>query len=154
MKFTVERKLLVKMLQCIGKKHPTQTRRDEQVLLSACAARVFVEANQTTAGTETLVFEDGTCFLQQKMFLQVLKTYKTKPDVTIEADGRTLRFFSTTLEITDFSHTVTAPGKFQTTAPARHVRDSHVSRLKPPPSHPEATRRLSGSQAVATRKLP
>jgi hypothetical protein len=82
MKFTVDRKALVKMLQCVGKKHPTQTRRDKQVRLSACAARVFVETNQTTAGTEALVFEDGTCFLQQDIFLKVLKTYKTKPNVS------------------------------------------------------------------------
>jgi hypothetical protein len=39
MKFTVERKALVKMLQCVGKKHPTQTRRDKQVRLFACTAR-------------------------------------------------------------------------------------------------------------------
>jgi hypothetical protein len=41
MKFTVEREALVKMLQYVGKKHPTQTRHDKQVRLSACAARVF-----------------------------------------------------------------------------------------------------------------
>jgi hypothetical protein len=35
MKFTVERKALVKMLQCVEKKRPTQTRRDKQVRLSA-----------------------------------------------------------------------------------------------------------------------
>ena len=117
MKFTIERKALVKMLQCVGKKHPTQTRRDKQVRLSACAARVFVEANQTTGGTEALVFEDGTCFLQQNIFLKVLRTYKTKPNVTIEADGRTLRFFSTTLPVTDYSPAATPPGKFQTFSP-------------------------------------
>ena len=113
MKFTVERKALVKMLQCVGKKHPTQTRRDKQVRLSACAARVFVEANQTTAGIEALVFDDGTCFLQQSVFVNVLKTYTNKPNVTIDADGNSLKFFSTTLPITDFSRTATPPGKFQ-----------------------------------------
>ena len=113
MRFTVERKALVKMVQCVGKKVPSQKRRENRVRLSACAARVFVEANQTTAGTEALVFEDGTCFIQQDIFLKVLKTYKTKPNVTIEADGRTLRFFSTTLPVTDYSRAVTPPGKFQ-----------------------------------------
>jgi hypothetical protein len=48
MKFTVGRKAPVKMLQCVGKKAPSQKRREKQVRLSACAARVFVEANQTT----------------------------------------------------------------------------------------------------------
>ena len=41
MKFTVERKALVKMLQCVGKKHPTQTRRDKQVRLFALQHEVF-----------------------------------------------------------------------------------------------------------------
>ena len=131
MKFTVERKALVKMLQCVGKKHPTQTRRDKQVRLSACAARVFVEANQTTAGTEALVFEDGTCFLQQNIFLKVLRTYKSKPHVTIEADGRTLRFFSTTLPVTDYSPAVTPPGKFQTFSP---IDIRALSGEAPPPT--------------------
>ncbi|HNU99811.1 MAG TPA: hypothetical protein PKK20_07705 [Verrucomicrobiota bacterium] len=143
MRFTVERKALVKMLQCVGKKAPSQKRREKQVRLSACAARVFVEANETTAGTEALVLEDGTCFLSQDIFLKVLKTYKTKPNVTVEADGRTLRFFSSTLPVTDYSHAVTPPGKFQVfpvtdlsvlrpdAAPAPPVLKS------PPPPEPE-----------------
>jgi hypothetical protein len=43
----------------------------------------------------------------------VLKTYTPKPNVTIEADGHTLKFFSTTLPITDFSRTAIPPGRFQ-----------------------------------------
>ena len=44
MKFTIDRRALVKMLELIGKKTPTQKRRDKQVRLFAFAARVFVEA--------------------------------------------------------------------------------------------------------------
>ncbi len=40
MKFTVELKALIKMLQCVGKKAPAQKRREKQVRLSACAARM------------------------------------------------------------------------------------------------------------------
>ena len=133
MKFTVERKALVKMLQCVGKKHPTQTRRDKQVRLYACAARVFVDANHTTAGTEALVFEDGTCFLQQSVFLKVLKTYTTKPNVTIEAGGSSLKFFSTTLPITDFSRTAIPPGKFRV-FPVTDLTVLRPQGAPPPPS--------------------
>ena len=66
----VERAALVKMLQCVGTKAPAQKRRDKQIRLFACAARVFVEANETVAGTEALVFADGTCILQHDIFLK------------------------------------------------------------------------------------
>ena len=137
----------------------------QQVRLSACAARVFVEADQATAGTEALVFEDGTCFLQQNIFLKVLKTYKSKPNVIIEADGRTLRFYSTTLPITDYSPAVTPPGKFclltdrhrapwarlfHQLAPRR--RRNHVHARRRTPCHPCRTG-LARSPSV-TKKCP
>jgi len=113
MKFTIELPTLVKMLQCVGKKAPAQKRRDKQVRLFACAARVFVEANQTTAGLEALMFREGTCMLNHDVFLKLLQTYATKPDITIEADQHALKFFSTTMPLSDYSATVTPPAKFQ-----------------------------------------
>lgn len=113
MKFTVERATLVKMLELVGRKAPTQKRRDKQVRLSACAARVFVEANQSTAGIEALVFADGRCVLAHDTFLKLLKSYAPKPNVTMDADERAIRFFSTTLPATSYSAAVTPPGTFK-----------------------------------------
>jgi hypothetical protein len=47
------------MLKLVGRKMPYAKRSEPLVRLSACAARVFVGANETVAGVEALVFEDG-----------------------------------------------------------------------------------------------
>ncbi len=113
MKFTVERLALVKMLQLTARKSPMRKRRDKQVRLSACAARVFVEANESTGGLEALVLTEGTCLLPHDVFLKLLKTYASKPNITVEADERTIRFGSTILPTEAYSPTVTPPGKFR-----------------------------------------
>jgi len=101
------------MLELIGKKTPTQKRRDKQVRLFACAARVFVEANESTGGIEALVFKDGSCLLPFTVFLELVKSYAPQPNITIEADERTVRFGSTTLSSVQFSPTSSPPAKFQ-----------------------------------------
>ena len=59
--------------------------------LSACAPRVFVEANESTGGVEALVFEDGTCLLSHKTFLKLLKTHFPKKNITVEADEHKIK---------------------------------------------------------------
>ena len=59
MKFTIEQQALATMLKQVSKKMPHAKKSDPTLRLSACAARVFVEANDTVAGVEALVFEDG-----------------------------------------------------------------------------------------------
>jgi hypothetical protein len=113
MKFTVERIALVKMLEVIGRKAPAKKWRDKEVRLSACAARVFVEANESVAGIEALVFEDGTCFLEHKAFLKLLKTYFPKKNITVEANERNIQLGGSTRPVSGYSRTVTPPGKFQ-----------------------------------------
>lgn len=54
MKFTLELPVLVKMVKLVGKKMPGQRRLDSTLHLFACAARVFVESNDTVAGMEAL----------------------------------------------------------------------------------------------------
>lgn len=114
MKFTIGRVALVKMLEVIGRKDPSKTLRDKNVRLSACAPRVFVEGNGSTGGIEALVLEDGTCLVEQKTFVRLLKTYRPKKDITVEgAEGR-ITFATTTLDALEYSRTVTPPGQFQT----------------------------------------
>ena len=69
MHFTVERKRLVKMLEAARRKWPGQKKKDKQVRLYACAARVFIEANSVTAGEEALVFRDGGCPLCETVYI-------------------------------------------------------------------------------------
>lgn len=103
MKITVELPALVKMIRQVGKKVPGQKFADSTLRLYACAARVFVEANQAVAGMEALVLEDGSCTLPIGLFLQLLKTYAPKPHITIEADYQKVRFGSTTLNCAGYS---------------------------------------------------
>ncbi|MSR67187.1 MAG: hypothetical protein EXS24_07440 [Pedosphaera sp.] len=113
MRFTLELPALIKMVQQAGKKMPGQKRADQTLRLYACAARVFVESNQTVAGMEALVLKDGGCTLPREVFLKLLKSYAPKPHITIEADERTVRFGSTTLNSVGYSPTATPPGHFQ-----------------------------------------
>jgi hypothetical protein len=68
MKITIERAALVRVLEVIGRKAPSKNWRDKEVRLLACAPRVFVEANESTGGIEAMVFEDGTCFWNTRLF--------------------------------------------------------------------------------------
>jgi len=113
MKFTLELPALVKMVQQVGKKMPGQKRADPALRLYACAARVFVECNQTGAGMEALVLEEGGCTLPRELFVKLLKSYTPKPHITIEADERTVHFGSTTLNSAAYSLTATPPAQFQ-----------------------------------------
>src|ERR1022692_2708427 len=78
MKFTIERATFIKVLEVIARKAPSKKWRDKEVRLLACAPRVFVEANESTGGIEALVFEDGTCVLEHKTFLKLLKMHSPK----------------------------------------------------------------------------
>jgi Domain of unknown function (DUF6883) len=113
MKFTVDRAALVKMLEVIGRKAPSKKWRDKDVRLSACGARVFVEANESTGGIEALVFEDGTCLLEHRIFLKLLKTHFPKKNIHVEADERKILFATTTLPVSGYSRSVIPPGEFK-----------------------------------------
>lgn len=127
MKFTIERRVLVRMLEVIAPKAPSQTWRDKDVRLSACAARVFVEANESAGGIETLVLEEGTCLVNFKLFLRLLKAHSKKKIIHIEADVHGINFLTTTLPVTEFSTDATPPGEFK----IYPVTDSWLSLSQP-----------------------
>jgi len=101
------------MVKQVGKKIPGQKRLERALRLFACQARVFVECNQTVAGTEALVLEDGQCALPRDAFLQILQTYRGKKHLTLEADERGLRIGNFSMSVSRYSASVEAPGKFQ-----------------------------------------
>ena len=113
MKFTIERRTLVRMLELIGPKVPSKNWRDKEVRLSACAARVFVEANESAGGTEALVLEDGTCVVDYKLFLRLLKSHTKKKTLYVEVDEKRIKFVTTSLPVTEYSRSVTPPGEFK-----------------------------------------
>ncbi len=113
MKFTIELKVFIKMVQQVGKRMPGQKKADADVRLFACAARVFVESNQTIAGTEALVFEDGQCILPRARFLGVLQTYVGKKHLTVEVDAAALRIGNFSMSHSGYRPHAEAPGEFQ-----------------------------------------
>jgi len=112
MHFTTERKRLVKMLEIIRRKWPWQRVKERDVRLFACAARVFVSANEIVAGEESLVLEDGGCVVRLDQFLTLLKTYKYKRNITIQVDEGCLRMFRTTMPVRLYTKEVLPPGDF------------------------------------------
>lgn len=113
MKFTVERVTLERMVAQLKVERGVKGPRQRMLRLSACAARVFVEANGVTAGVEALVFEDGACNVPRMKFLKILRTFAPKPNITLSADENGLRIEGFVMKATCFSPTAAAPGEFQ-----------------------------------------
>lgn len=130
MKFTIERLALIRLLEVVGKKMPTQKRAGRVLRLTACSARVFAEANSTTAGMEALVLQDGTCSLDLKSFLSVLRTYEGKENLIFEAGPNWIKFGTTIMNTTAYSPKAVAPGKFQVFP----VTDTWLARISSPAS--------------------
>jgi hypothetical protein len=113
MYFTIERKRLIKMLETVRRKPPGKKKWGKKYLrLYACAARVFTEANDVTAGEEALVLADGGCVLELERFLALVKTYDDKENLTIQADERALHMFGTTWPIVEYTRKVSPPVDF------------------------------------------
>jgi len=113
MKFTVERVALERMVEQLKTERGVKGPRQRMMRLSACAARVFVEANGVAAGIEALVLDDGTCNVPRKKFLKVLRTFAPKQNLMLSADENHLRIEGFVMKATCFSPVATAPGEFQ-----------------------------------------
>jgi hypothetical protein len=100
------------MLAQVRQKRPGVKKKSRTVRLYACAARVFVESNAITAGEESLVLADGGCTLLLEQFVAILKSYRGKLNVTIQADQHSLCLFTTTLPISGYTKTVQPPAAF------------------------------------------
>ena len=113
MKFTVERVALERMVEQLKFDRCTTGPHQRMMRLSACAPRVFVEANGVAAGIEALVLEDGGCNVPRMKLLKVLRTFHPKQNITLAADASGLRVAGFVMKATHFSSVATAPGEFQ-----------------------------------------
>jgi hypothetical protein len=130
MKFIIERKVLIRMIE--QSRGGLRSKRERQfgLKLSACAARVFVSGQVTTAGYEALVFSEGECYVTSKSFLAVLRTYAEKSNLTIEVDASGLKIDRFTMPVGCFSAKTSPPGQFQVFP----VTDLRVLGTQPPSS--------------------
>jgi hypothetical protein len=129
MKFTIALADLEMLFNAADVKRP---RKKETFLLSACAARVFVQTRGGVAGIETLVLSDGAVTLPFKKFREVLKTYKGTKFLTFEAGAGGLQIQNFHMPVLGFDPSPVPPADFQV------FRASDPAALlgKPPSSEP------------------
>jgi hypothetical protein len=113
MKFSVEHVALERMIDQLKADRGVKGQRQRMMRLSACAPRVFVEANGDAAGIEALVLADGGCNVPRIRFLKILRTLHPKLNITISADAGGLRIEGFVMKATRFSPVAAAPGEFQ-----------------------------------------
>lgn len=99
-------------------------------------------ANGITAGVEALVLRDGSCMLDRRRFIGLLKTYHPKQHLTFDLTDRVLRFGSTEIGVPVVNETPRAPDKFQTYT----LDDSWIA-------NPEKSSSV-GSQGASRRSRP
>ena len=128
MRFTIELRDLVKMIELLKGKALGRKRSDSVLRLTASSPRVFVEANGIVSGIEALVLTEGSCLLPRTKFLKVLKTFHPKKNVTISADKSYLQIESFMMPLAGFSDVPTPPDEFQTIP----VTDEWVAGKKAP----------------------
>ena len=142
MKSTVERLALHRMVEQLKIERGVKGPRQRMMRLSACAARVFVEANGVAAGIEALVLEDGACNVPRMKFLKVLRTFAPKQNLTLSANENGLRIEGFVMKATCFSPTAAAPGEFQIFP----VTDAWLAKAKTPKPAPSTESRFLNSR--------
>ena len=112
MKFTVERKVLIKMLKTISLGGVAQ---DDHLRIAAQDGEIALTV-EDRAGTSfvAIVEEEGVCFFRHKQFLPLLRTYKDTKRLTIEVNPQGIKFGRTTIsrglwEVSLFENPAAAP---------------------------------------------
>jgi hypothetical protein len=109
MKFSIALSDLENLLKTLA----PRPKASDTFTLSACAARVFVECKGDVGGIEALVFEDGAVTLPAKAFRELLKTYKGRKSLTLEAAPDGLRIGTFQMAIEHYNPNPRPPGNFQ-----------------------------------------
>ena len=74
---------------------------------------------------EALVLQDGSCLLDRKTLVAILKTYTNKEHLTFEAGPNWIKFGTTIMNTAGYSTKAEAPGEFQVFP----VRDTWITRF-------------------------
>jgi len=120
MKFTIERKVLIKMLKMLSLGGVAQ---DDHLRIAAQDGEITLTV-EDRAGTSyvAIVEEEGVCFFRHKQFLPLLRTYKDTKRLTIEINPQEIKFGSTSIsrgfwEISLFENPATAPQRLMLRSP-------------------------------------
>jgi hypothetical protein len=87
---------------------------DSHLRLLAQGSQVLMRANDTEAGYEANVFEEGVCFFRYNQFLPLIRLYAGAKDLTIEVTPQGIQIGNTQIsrgfwEISLFDNPETAP---------------------------------------------
>jgi len=113
MKFTVERAAFMKMMRPVGLRAPDRARKDADIRVAACEARVFLEANDCIGGVEALVLEQGTFVINYQVLLRLIKGYPQKKNLIFSATETQLLLFGSARPVKCFSRSVLPPADFK-----------------------------------------
>jgi len=115
MKFTISKKSLAQMLRALtkdsGKK---KSERDSHLRLVAQNGMVTMRANETEAGCEADIFQEGVCFFRYDQFLPLVRSYAGAEELTIEVNPEGIQIGNTRIsrgfwEVSLFTDPESAP---------------------------------------------
>jgi hypothetical protein len=90
----------------------TRPKKKDVLILSAGAARVFVEFRGDAAGLEVPVLSEGAVTLPAQKFLMLIKTYKGTPSLTFEGGPNSLKIQNFTMPILAWNPQPITPAGF------------------------------------------
>ena len=127
MKFTIDRRLFIRMLEQARRGSRHSPNRDPESRITACCARVFVGGQVVTVGHEALVLEDGECRVPTAKFLRVLRSFEGRENLTVATRQGELAIERFTMSVTGCNGKPSPPASFQVFP----VRDLQVVRHSP-----------------------
>ena len=110
MKFSISLTDLERLLKNSG---VSKAKTADSFILSACAARVFVEFKGDVAGLEGVVLADGAVTLPAKKFAALLKTYKGTKLLTCNGGPNGLKVQNFTMPVLAWNPHPAPPADFQ-----------------------------------------
>jgi hypothetical protein len=89
-KFTIQKKVLVRLLKVVTPK-AIGRKADHYLRIEAWNMRVNLSANQVEAEGPAMITKKGVCFIRYRNLLQVVNSFKGTKDLTVEIEPGGLR---------------------------------------------------------------
>ena len=109
MKFLIAFSDLESLLKSVGMSRPKKT---ETFILSACAARVFIDFKGVVGGLEMLVLSDGLVKLSAQKFTKLIPTYEGTRFLSFEGGPGGLKIQNFTMPVISWNPQPEPPAEF------------------------------------------
>jgi hypothetical protein len=123
MKFIIEKKALTSLLRVLGS-DPKKKAHRSFLRLAAQDGQIILNANDTEAGCEALILEEGVCFFPIDQFLPLVRTYAQAANLTVEVTPDGIQIGNTKIsrglwEVSLFQNPHAAPTTLTFNAPKK-----------------------------------